>query len=211
MIKSKLLVEEIFDAIMLEESEPNYDVLIRWSERYPEYREELSKFFATWAVQAELQEEIVVDEERLASLAVSHALDILHRQNSPPTRTSKISGTRPSLIAAARTIGFSEEELATRVQLDVTMIEKLDLRRLTSIPRFCFDRIASVLGLVADRVEEMTTGPPLFPANVRYKARQKPTVTTEDFVYAISNSSLSDEIKQLWLEAVEAELRKAKE
>ena len=210
MIDSNLPVEEIFDAIMLEESEPNHDALMRWSQRYPEHREELSRFFATWAVQAELKQEIVVDEERLTSLAVSHALDILHRRNIPTTRTSKIIETRPGLIAAARTIGFSEEELATLVQLDVAIIEKLDLCRLTSIPRACFDRIATVLGIVVDRIEEMTTGPPLFPANVRYKARQKPAATTEEFVDVISSSSLSDEIKRHWLEAAEAERRKEK-
>jgi hypothetical protein len=144
-------------------------------------------------------------------LAVSHALDMLHRRHNATIRTSKSDKMRPRLIAAARAIGLSEEELASRAQLDVTLIEKLDLRRLTRIPVFCFERLASVLGTIGDRIEEMTTGPPLLSAGVRHKARRRPAATTEDFVNAISTSSLPDEIKRFWFEAVEAESLKGEE
>jgi hypothetical protein len=68
-----------------------------------------------------------------------------------------------------------------------------------------------VLGTVADRIEEMTTGPPLVDAGVRYKARGKPVAVTEAFADAISNSSLSDETKRFWLEAVEAQRARSDE
>lgn len=208
----KVPIEDILDALLLEEAEPSYEALMRWSKRYPEHSEAFANFFATWAVQAELPQEIAVDEERLASIAVSHALDILHRRYKVVTRTSKTSTSRTRLIAAASAAGLSEEQLAASVQLDATIIEKLDLRRITtSIPRLCFEWLASVLGTVADRIEEMTTGPPLVDASVRYKARRKPVAVTEDFADAISNSSLSDETKRFWLEAVEAERARSNE
>jgi hypothetical protein len=201
----KVPVEDILDALLSEESEPSYEALVRWSERYPEHSEALADFFAAWATQAELPQKMEVDEERLASLAVSHALDILHRRDKIAS-PRKTGSERPRLIAAARAAGLSEEELAARARLDITIVEKLDLRRITTgIPRLCFEWLASVLGTAADRIEEMTTGPPLLAANLRYKARRKPAPTTEDFTDAISNSSLSDETKAFWLEAVAAE------
>jgi hypothetical protein len=208
----KVPIEDILDALMLEESEPTYEALVRWSERYPEHGEALANFFATWAVQAELPQEVTVDEERLASISVSHALDILHRRNKPTSGTPKTESERPRLIAAMRAAGLSEEQLASRVQLDATIIEKLDLRRITTgIPRLCFEWLASVLGTAADRIEEMATGPPLVEASVRHKARRKPAAVTEDFADAISNSSLSDETKRFWLGAVAAERARSEE
>lgn len=208
----KVPIEDILDALLLEEAEPSYEALMRWSARYPQHSEALANFFATWAVQAELPQEINVDQERLAGIAVSHALDILHRRAQTVIPTSMTGTSSARLIVAARAAGFSQEQLAARVRLDATLIEKLDLRRIpTGIPRLCFEWLASVLGTVADRIEEMTTGPPLVDASVRYKARRKPVAVTEDFADAISNSSLSDETKRFWLEAVEKERARSNE
>lgn len=205
MTRGNTLLEEIFDAILLEEAEPTYAALTRWCERYPEHREALSEFFATWAVQAELPQETTVDEERLANLAVSHALNILHRRDEAVKGTTKVSGDRLRLLATARAAGISEGQLADRVELDFTVLEKLDLRRLTGIPRACLERLASALHTIPDRVLRMTAGPPLVGGGTRYKAKKKPVPATEDFVDAIRTSSLSEEAKRFWLELVAVE------
>ncbi len=211
MTRANVFLEDLLDAIVLEEPTPSYAALTRWSERYPEHREALGEFFATWAVQAELPQETAVDEERLANLAVSHALDLVHRQGEAARRTLKASNARPRLIAAARAVGISEEQLAARTGLEATIIEKLDLRRITGVPSMCFERLATVLCTVADRIQEMATGPPLFAAGVRYKAKKKPVPATEDFIDAVRNSALPDEVKRFWLEAVAAERESRKE
>lgn len=87
-------LEDVLDALMLEEPDPSYNALLRWSERYPEHRSALTSFFATWATQAELPQEPVGDEERLANLGVSHALDILHRRDEAVMRPPPRRGTR---------------------------------------------------------------------------------------------------------------------
>jgi hypothetical protein len=38
-----------------------------------------------------------------------------------------------------------------------------------------------------------------------YKAKERPTVKTEDFIDAVRSSTLSDEAKAEWIEAVAAE------
>ena len=70
-------VEEVLDAILLEEATPTYEALVRWCERYPEYRDELAKFFATWGEQESISQDVEIDEDRLASVGVSHALNLL--------------------------------------------------------------------------------------------------------------------------------------
>src|SRR5262249_40019256 len=73
--------EDVLDALMLEEPTPSYATLLRWSERYPQYRDALAQFFATWAIQADKPQEVTLDEDRLVETGVNHALEILRRQD----------------------------------------------------------------------------------------------------------------------------------
>jgi hypothetical protein len=73
-------LEDVLNALMLEEPRPSYEALLRWSERYPQYRDELARFFATWGIQAAQSEEVEIDEEKIVAEGVKHALEILRRQ-----------------------------------------------------------------------------------------------------------------------------------
>ena len=55
-------LEEIQDAILLEEAKPTHDALERWVTLYPQYRADLVEFFATWAEQAAIPDETAIDE-----------------------------------------------------------------------------------------------------------------------------------------------------
>src|SRR5437773_386067 len=83
MTSTNMSLEDVLDALMLEEPRPTYEALLRWSERYPRYRDDLARFFATWSAQAlwaEQSKQIVVDEERLAARTGKYALEIARRQ-----------------------------------------------------------------------------------------------------------------------------------
>lgn len=204
MTPDTILLEEILDAVLVEEPEPSYAALTRWCERYPEHREDLTKFFATWAVQAELPQDRAVDEDRLASLSVSHALNILHERDAAVKRAPESS---PRLITAGRAAGMSEEELADRADLDAIIIRKLDLRRLTGVPNACVERLAGALGVASAQILRMISGPALVGAGTRYKARRRPAPSTEDFADAIRTSSLPEKRKLFWLDVVATERR----
>lgn len=97
MTNSNVLFEDVLDALMLEEPSPSYEALVRWTERYPQYREALTEFFATWSIQAvraELPEEVEIDEERIVEKGVSHALEIARRQGRAASR-DKIESLTP--------------------------------------------------------------------------------------------------------------------
>lgn len=204
MTPNTILLEDILDAMLVEEPEPSYAALARWCERYPEHREDLTQFFATWAVQAELPQDRGVDEERLANLSVSHALNLLHERDAAAKPAPRSS---PRLIAAGRAAGMSEEELADRANLNDIIIRKLDLRRLTGVPTACVERLADALGVASAQVLEMISGPALLGAGTQYKATRKPVPSTEDFADAIRTSSLPEDNKISWLEVVATERR----
>ena len=81
MTNSNVLWEDVLDALMLEENEPSHEALLRWSERYPQYRQALKEFFATWAIQKYRPDsEPAIDEESIVEEGVNHVMDTLHRQ-----------------------------------------------------------------------------------------------------------------------------------
>lgn len=209
MNRPKPGLEDILDAVMLDEVEPSYAALTRWSERYPEHREALAEFFATWAMQAELPQETEINEAIHVNLAVSHALDILHRRADKATPKTLPATCR--LISAAQMVGITDEQLATLVGLDRTIIQKLDLHRITNTPGLCIERLGTALNMPRDQIQEMATGPPLMGAGVRHKAKRTPSPATESFENAIRASSLSEEDKRFWLELIEAEREIGKE
>ena len=79
----KLSFDDVLDDLMLEEETPSYEALVRWQERYPQYRKELADFFATWAIQeahAQLPDRTDIDEEKLVKRGVEYAMEILRKQ-----------------------------------------------------------------------------------------------------------------------------------
>jgi len=101
-MSENLSLEDVLDALVFEEPKPTYEALLRWSERYPQYRDALAKFFATWAVQAELPQRVQVDEERLAERGVRYAMEILGRQGrlAPEPATEPLAPLDQLVLAA---------------------------------------------------------------------------------------------------------------
>lgn len=205
MNNHRITLDDILNSVMREEGEPNYLALQRWSDRYPEFRDALAEFFATWAVQIELREDSEVDEENLANRLVSHALSLLHRKQEAIAHSPPPHSTSTRLIATAKTHGITAAELARRTRLDEDIIAKFDLRRVTGVPRLCLLWLKTAVGSADNYFGLMVTGSPILAQGVSYKSKKRPEPKTEDFVDSIRNSSLSDEDKQFWYDVVAAD------
>jgi PadR family transcriptional regulator, regulatory protein PadR len=73
--------DEILNMLLLEESAPTGEALARWSERYPEHRQGLADFFATWAMpENQTGPEPDTDEDRIVEESVKRAMATLERQ-----------------------------------------------------------------------------------------------------------------------------------
>jgi hypothetical protein len=196
-------LDDVLDSLMLEESKPSYAVLTRWTAQYPQFAEALAEFFAEWAIQSEHSEETEIDTERLSNLAVSHALDILHRRGSKQQSAGKAGAV--GLLKAIVSIGATAQSIAAELGLDEVLLKKLDLRRLTQVPEQLCKGLGERLRVSAEDVRSMVAGgPPLVNAAVQYKAKGKPLPSTETFIHAIQHSSLSDDQKAHWAKVVQA-------
>jgi len=91
----RITFEDVLDELMLEEPKPDYEALVRWQNRYPQYRDQLADFFATWGVQEYLAESGVpepdIDEEKLIKMGVEHAMEILRRQGRIIEKTEVVT------------------------------------------------------------------------------------------------------------------------
>jgi hypothetical protein len=198
--------EDLIDTIMLDEPEPSYEALRRWQARYPEHRERLASFFATWAVQEEApdDEEVAIDEERVHAAVLAHAQRLLER----PV---------PRLMEAAQVAGVSEDDLAARCDLDGSLIGRLDARviEVATIPGELLRRLGEVLARTVEEVRQILDGPPVevdatpgagagaFAGAVQVLPRSDTTGLPDKiyFADAVRVSQLPPDLKRKWSDA----------
>lgn len=200
--------EEVVDSLMIEESQPDHAALMRWMKLYPQFAQELTEFFAEWAIQAERSHEVDVDMERLSNIAVSHAMEILHRRGTAQRSAAKTRAAR--LLKAIADVGKTAQGVASTLGLDPALLKKLDLRRLTEVPDRLCEAMGEHLSVSAEAIRSIVTGgSPLVNTAARHKAKGKLSLTTETFAHAIEQSSLPDDKKAYWATIIEVEKGKS--
>src|ERR1041385_4732540 len=116
------------------DEDPTYEVLQRWTKRFPQYRDELARFFATWGIQAVMPQTAQIDQEKLVRQGGDYGLDLARKQgriiDGPPVESLSLSPFDPMALAAvfsfhgqAYSVNISERVSAmsgTRVLLGVT-------------------------------------------------------------------------------------------
>ena len=199
-----LTIEDILDAVVLQESEPSYEALNYWCIRFPDHKEALSQFFATWAVQKASGDRPVIDEALVGSRMVSHALNLLHQRAASSEKAKEVTAENRlhKIVLAA---GLSEDGVMAECQLDESLFAKLDrhLILFETIPRICFEKLSRAIQCKVQVVVCAIQGSPVLLNS--YKAKAKPAPKQEGFLDAVSTSDLSDAIKKEWQQAALAE------
>jgi hypothetical protein len=113
MDEQNLDFDDVLELLMLEETEPHYQVLLRWQERFPKYEKDLADFFATWAIQEHLAKVMPapeIDEERLVKQGVEYAMDILRRQGRiiPDDQFEPLTAFELDVLQAVYDFNFSQ-------------------------------------------------------------------------------------------------------
>jgi hypothetical protein len=202
-------LEEILDTIMYKEAKPTHEALERWVALYPQHKADLVEFFATWAEQATVPDETAIDEEKISSRLVSHALNLAYHQTAAePAAVVDTEVTRLSKAIAQR--GISEAEFASHCNLDARLVAKLDRRliRPGSIPALLVRLVSEVLRLRDAVVQRLFAAEPI-PLH-SYKAKKQPELKTEEFLDAVQGSGLSPDAKAEWIRTVESERKGTK-
>ncbi len=229
MSDSKLTIEDILDAVMHEEKSPSHVALQRWCERFPEHRTELARFFATWAVQHAQEGNSTpdIDEAKMGSRMLSHALNFLHQHASLkiPSPRPAASDKQHKLVQAAgfsvepaspancserlynliSDAGLSEEAILDQCHLDDSLIAKLDRHIIpfVDVPKECIARLARAIGADMKRIALALMGPAQLAGS--HKSKTKPEVRQESFLEAVASSDLSEERKTEWVQIISSE------
>ena len=77
MMTEKYDVQDVLDAVMLAESKPSYEALLRWIKRYPRFKKELESFFVAWSdaeMRMHLPDPVEIDDEEITERAVKRVL-----------------------------------------------------------------------------------------------------------------------------------------
>lgn len=197
-------IDDILDTVAIEEKEPSYEALGRWCEQYPEHREAITQYFATWAIEKEKASQPVVDEARVASRMVSHAMNLLHQQSTVASPAKSVNSDS-RLHKLVKSSGRSEEEIISECQLDESIFAKLDRRliRYASIPGMCLRKLQVAIRCSFEALCIALDAEPV--ALGSYKAKGKPVLKVETFLDAVGSSDLDEKLKQEWIEAVKSE------
>lgn len=216
----ELTLEDVLNEIVQNDDEPSYANLERAIADYPQYRADITAFFAAWAIQADDESLETSAEAAGASNAVargvSHALNLLHAKATGATGAVTAEGaSEERLLKLIRAAGLDEARFAAECGLDEEFVIKLDRRRIqpaVDIPNECFEVMTLALvkhaqpsarleyDVLAPHVIASVRGPALpMSAGAHLKSKTPPVIKTETFVEAILNSTLSEDDKESWL------------
>ncbi len=103
---------EILSALKEEESEPTYEALARWQNRYPQFRDDLEDYFANWATAIFEDPEIntqdvqlIANQHWLTGFGVAYAQQIIPRQEAgvPDDSTEPLTDFEQLVLTAMLT------------------------------------------------------------------------------------------------------------
>jgi len=187
---------------------PTAEALELWAKRYPEYRNQLVDFAASWAEQLVLPpaQELNLEEEKLlVDRAMSHVQNVTFQRNDAAASVTEENDIN-SLIGEAKRVGMSGQEFAKACELDVSLMSKLNNLQIkpSSVPARLVSLIAHVLNRRDESVCRYLNKPPLPLAGKAFLSRGKPQSTgQQSFVDAVLASSLSETEKGGWLDESE--------
>lgn len=200
----RVTIDEILNEVLRQEPAPDYEALLRWTNKYPEHREALADFFAAWAVGKEGSDRPAVDEDNLASIMVSHALNLIYQQKSAEAAQGESTSVR-LLCKMIDSSGCTPDRLLSECQLDDSMLAKLDRHLIVfaTIPRMCIQKLAQTLKTTFAEMSRILNGPPILLPS--HKAKGKLATTQQTFLDAVASSQLPDDLKKQWQQVTSIE------
>ena len=150
----------------------------------------------------EISADEIAEIEALPPYQISPEQDARQRAALEELRQGWLADTKAldSLLGQIRALGFSTREFAQMLRLTPAILLKLERRQITEIPRPVIHRLASNLKYSFPSVDHYLTRPPKEMEQMAASSKGKPAeTTTETWIEAITNSQMSREDKDYWL------------
>ncbi|MPZ13595.1 MAG: hypothetical protein GEU73_04095 [Chloroflexi bacterium] len=196
-------LDDVLDALVASDADPNSASLAEWIRRYPQYEREITEFAASWSLMKWLPpspDAEAVDEETLVRRGMRVVQAVLERRG---LASAEAVAPIASILEAGRSRGLAPRQLARTVGLGDTLLRKLDRRlvRYTSIPRQAIEALAAALQCETERIARYLQQGPAFATAAQYRAEQAPELAEpEDFFAAVrTDPTMTDEQRARWL------------
>jgi hypothetical protein len=163
-------LEDILDAFMAEAPSPHAGHVATWVRRYPEFRQEIMDFAASWAVLEHLPEKrnTVTDEQiRERGLAIFQRL-----REASATGAAEASEPITGLVP----VGASLSAMAQRAGLTPAFWRALDRRLVNNVPSQIVAVIAMTIGSSVAAVDRYLAGPPRLAGRALYSSSEQPVL-----------------------------------
>lgn len=198
-------LNDVLNEFVAAYEKPTAEALESWAVRYPQFRNELVDFAASWAAQLVLPpaQELSAEEEKLlVDRAMSHVQNVAYKRSETGAAQTEDRSIN-SLTVEAKREGMNAQEFAKACGLDLALVTKLNNRQIRpqSIPARLVSHIARLLSATVDAVSAYLTAPPQALAGRSFLARGKPqSAEQQSFADAVRASSLSEPEKARWLD-----------
>ena len=102
---------EVLTALRTEESEPTYNALLRWQEKYPQFRDDLEDYFANWATAvfdemkfADRPAQVDTNQQWITDFGGAYARQIMRRQEAgvPDDRIEPLNDFEQLVLTAMK-------------------------------------------------------------------------------------------------------------
>jgi hypothetical protein len=197
-------LDKILEEYAVSEPQPDFKSLAKWIQQYPQFERELTEFTARWGLLKWLPdppEGDEADEERLLLLGMSKVQSVLYRRQQSRADVSRAAnrsqlppikeGMIDSILAEAKRLGMSADDLADHVGLSAVLIRKIDRRLITStsIPSDVRRELASCLHREVEDIVAYTERPAKLAMWALYRSERSPEISKdqEDFFDAVKN------------------------
>lgn len=201
----KPTLDDVLNEFVAAYEKPTAEALESWAARYPQFRNELVDFAASWAEHLVLPPapELSAEEENLlVDRAMSHVQNVVFKRDETKAARTE-DRTISSLTGEAKRAGMNAQEFAKACGLDLALVTKLNNRQIRplSIPARLVRQIARLVDASVEAVSAYLAGPPQALAGRSFLARGKPqSAEQQSFADAVRASSLSEAEKVRWLD-----------
>lgn len=186
-------LDQVIDNYIASAGGPNYETMLAWIKRYPQYEREIIDLTVDWFVTERIAPALGEEDDELTKATAerhrSIIREIVDRYAAMPGAVPvPVEAGLEGLLAEAKARGISRKQLADAARLSIPLIDKLDRRliRYSTIPRTIVESIAQLLGRQAEAVSQYLQGAPLLPAGASYRAEEAPSLPeAQDFSEAV--------------------------
>jgi hypothetical protein len=178
---------------------PTVEQIIEWSERYPEFADEIREHASIRLDWAAMPEEPHDLDETMLSRSRSRALNAIYnaQRSEQSNDASSPEATWEQIVSSA---GFTIPQLARQIDIDRSVLAELAAGRMRlPIGQRLTYALTTALGVGKSILEVAVTKRLTQPRLGQAKADREPTIVARSYEEIIRSSQMPDERKRYWL------------